>query len=749
MRRVLSLGCLLAAAALAAPGPRLADAPKPAVPDKIKDRFVPAPLDRQKIEGLLGQRMRVNLEGRLLHVSETLLLSSYPTRPGAPAGSGENAGKFLDAASRTWALTGDPRLKGMMDRVAAALAAAEVQAGWRIGDLRWTLDGLLSYYQVTADAKALEAARKIGDMLARTFGEGPGQHDIVAAGAHMGLSATAVIEPVLVLYRYTGGPQYLDFARTIVRAYDEPQGPKLIKSLDATGSVYHVADAHADEILANLSGLLELYRLSGDEPYLKAAMAAWKDIVSKRLYITGTISSNEYFRDDLDLPGEEAASVGEGCATVAWLEFNWQLLRLTGEPRYASEIERTVYNQLLGSQDPHNGSISRFTPLVGRKRPGANLNCAVSSEPRAIAMIPEMAWGAHEDGVAVMLYAPGEATIPLRPDFQITLASATRFPRDGKVAITVRPPHPARFPVFLRVPDWCTHFSAAVKDAATPGEAGKLLKLDRMWHAGDTIEIQMDLPVRTIPGGASYPDYIALARGPQVLALESALNPQLPHLYRASFISVESSQIQLQDAAAGLPKTWTGGQAYSVEGAFAGKPQPLLLVPFADALNYRVWLLKPGRLPIGQVALTAFGTESWSKTGSAAGSICDERPDTYRTSFEGKAAKEDWYAVEMDQPAEIARIVYRHGKTFENGGWFDTSAGKPRIQIKKTRNGPWETVGALDSYPDFTSAQVPAIRDGEPFTLRLNQPVRAVGIRIVGKPARSFSSCAELAAYGQ
>ena len=33
--------------------------------------------------------------------------------------------------------------------------------------------------------------------------------------------------------------------------------------------------------------------------------------------------------------------------------------------------------------------------------------------------------------------------------------------------------------------------------------------------------------------------------------------------------------------------------------------------------------------------------------------------------------------------------------------------------------------------------------------MKLAEPVRAVGIRIVGKPARSFSSCAELAAYGQ
>jgi hypothetical protein len=72
------------------------------------------------------------------------------------------------------------------------------------------------------------------------------------------------------------------------------------------------------------------------------------------------------------------------------------------------------------------------------------------------------------------------------------------------------------------------------------------------------------------------------------------------------------------------------------------------------------------------VAVTAFGRESWSRAGTENGSICDERPDTYRNTFTARPAKQDWYAVEIDQPATIARVMYRHGKLFSNGGWFDT-----------------------------------------------------------------------------
>jgi hypothetical protein len=753
---------MLAAAALAASTPRLADAPKPAVIDKIKDHFVPAPLDRQHIEGLLGQRMRVNLEGRLLHVDERALLDGFENRPGDQPWIGEHAGKFLDAASKTWAYTGDPGLKTILDRMTHNLIAMQLPDGY-LGTysdlLRWTswdvwvhkydLIGLLSYYQTSGYTPALDACRKIGDLLVKTFGKAPGQRDIIDAGTHMGMAATSVLEPMCLLYRYTGDERYLDFARYLVRAYDQPNGPKIIRSLAATGSVYQTADGKAYEMMSNLVGLIELYRLTGDPSYLQPAQIAWKDIVAKRLYLTGTTSAGERFREDFDLPGEEASDVGEGCATVTWLQLNWQLLRLTGEPQYADQLERTIYNQLLGAQDPHNGNICYFTPLVGRKHPGPGINCCVSSEPRGIAMIPQIAWGSRDGGLAVLLYAPGDAVIPVRGGLPVKISTATTYPHQGGVTITLQPPGPAKFPVFLRVPAWCESYTAEVRGNQITGKAGQFLRLDRTWRPGDAIDIDMDLSVRVTPGGAAYPNYVALERGPQVLALEASMNSGLPYPHRATLRTLDPARIQLSNAWSELPADWAGTQAWTVDGIAGGKPLPLVLVPFADAVNYRVWLARPDRIEVGPVALTAFGSESWSRYGSEPGSICDERSDTYRTTFEGKPAKQDWYAVEMERPATIARIIYRHGRVFDNGGWFDTSAGKPVIQIKRAKHGPWEQIGVLESYPDLVSAQVPRLHDGDPFTFKLARPVQAVAIRIVGKPARSFSSCAELGAYPQ
>jgi DUF1680 family protein len=190
-----------------------------------------------------------------------------------------------------------------------------------------------------------------------------GQRDILSAGTHCGMAATSVLEPMCMLYRYTSEKRYLNFCLYITRAYD--RGPKIITSLTEIGNVSKVANAKAYEMLSNLVGLCDLYRLTGEETYFKPAVAAWKDIVANRRYVTGESSYGECFRGDGDLPG--SGNVGEMCVTVTCIQLNGQLLRLTGQAEYADELERAAFNALLGGQHPAEGGFCYFTPLVGRK----------------------------------------------------------------------------------------------------------------------------------------------------------------------------------------------------------------------------------------------------------------------------------------------------------------------------------------------------------------------------------------------
>jgi hypothetical protein len=161
----------------------------------------------------------------------------------------------------------------------------------------------------------------------------------------------------------------------------------------------------------------------------------------------------------------------------------------------------------------------------------------------------------------------------------------------------------------------------------------------------------------------------------------------------------------------------------------------------------------------GEVNLLAGGVESQSRPGSLSGSILEGKlVDTK----DGTKQDHDWYAVTLSKPVTLQRVVFTQGRFFDDGGWFDTSTGKPRIQIQTVRDGPWITVGELAHYPNMRipdptikNSWHPRYWNGAHFTCTLPAPVTALAVRVIGKPAcgnnpqQSFTSCAGLAVYEQ
>lgn len=665
------------------------------VADKIADKWTPARFEDQRLGGYFANRMQVNLEKRLLQIEEEALLAGFRKQPGSHAWIGEHIGKYLHAASNTWRYTHDERLREQMTRMAVELMKCQKIDGYLgtyTDDQRWTswdvwvhkydLIGLLSYYDATGDERALKVSRKIGDLMADTFG--PGKRDIIAASTHVGMAATSILEPICQLYRYTGEKAYLDFAEHIVRAWEQPNGPKLLSSLTTHGNAYRTANAKAYEMMSDLVGLLELHRITGKPEYLKAAVNAQADIAARRRYITGTVSSHEHFQDDGVLPGESSNDVGEGCATVTWLQLNWHLLRLTADAKYSDEIERTIYNQLLAAQNPANGNICYFTPVNGRKRTSDGINCCRSSEPRGISMIPQVVWGWNESRMAIEQIVPGEAILG-----GAKVLVQTDFPATGEAAVTVIPRGTQDMTLAIRVPSWAKHFEARVDGSVVRGVPGGYVEIARRWKPGDKVQVKMDVPTVTVEGGRSYPEMVALQRGPQVMA------------------AVDSPRAEVD----GAGTKW--------------KQAPFADTPFLGEGSYRVWLYKPGRAPKGPAPASLLCREmSSSNDNGAHGSLCDERTDLVKRTLAAKPGVEDWFGVELAAPAAITRVVYVQG---DAEGGFE---GKPRVEVQAEKGGAWSAAGVLEG--------------GE---LRLVSPVRAAAVRVIGKAAKTYVTCAELSVY--
>ena len=123
-------------------------------------------------------------------------------------------------------------------------------------------------------------------------------------------------------------------------------------------------------------------------------------------------------------------------------------------------------------------------------------------------------------------------------------------------------------------------------------------------------------------------------------------------------------------------------------------------------------------------------------------------------TFNNTKANEDWFAVLLDTPVTIDRVVFVHGETFHDGGWFDTEGGTHpvQIQIQTKRRGPWKTVATLDAYPKTSATDSAGLQNGQKF--QASFPAATVlAVRVLGKPAggdtptQAFSSCAELQAF--
>ena len=747
------------------------------VPEKIpcavadrQDFQIP---DRVRLTGWLGTRIAANATNRLEKIDTDRLLEGYRKRPGRQSWDGEHIGKWLHAATLAWVNTGDAALRAKLDTTAAELAKCQLDDGylgtyldakrwtaWDIWAHKYNLIGLVTYMRYTGNLAPLPTCQRMADLLCKTFGDEPGQRDIIPCGEHEGMAPTSVLEPMVLLYRLTGEPRYLAFCNYVLRAWEQPNGPHIVSRLLELKRVDKVGNAKAYEMLSCLNGALELYRTTGDRKLFDACLNAWQDIVEHRLYLTGASSYGEHFHGDFDLPNVN--SVGETCVTVTWLQFNAQLLRLTGEARFAEQLEHVTLNQLLGAQRPDGAAWGYYVQMEGKKPYSATLDghCCLSSGPRGVALLPTFAVATDAAGVVVNLFDAGTACLTLRDGTPVTLKIETLYPADGLIRITIDPAATKAFAVKLRIPAWASspdiHASVPLAGRALPGPDG-YIALRGTWAPGSAIELKLKLAPRLVLGDHLNQGKVALCYGPLVLAADEALlatDGQSLNTVAIAKPDLAALAVTPEPAPAEF-KTWPGAQVFRVNAVTrrGGKPVSVRLIGFADAgatgARYKVWLPLAGA-PSDNILLD--GTESRSRPGNMSGSINDGDLQSGVVTFDGKGAAEDWFAVTLDAPAMIRRIVFVQGKTFHDGGWF---VGRPKVQVQRENNGAWETVGELADYPATTATDGKNIKPGRSFALRLPEPVKAVAVRILGVPAcgdspkQSFASCAELQAFNE
>jgi uncharacterized protein len=359
----------------------------------------------------------------------------------------------------------------------------------------------------------------------------------------------------------------------------------------------------AYEMMSCYDGLLDLYRITGEPKYLEAVRSAVRNIIDDEINIAGSGTAFECWYKGARYQADPTYHTMETCVTMTWMKLCFNLLRITGDPSYADQIEKSVYNALLASMKYDGSMIAKYSPLAGirhdgEEQCGMHINCCNANGPRAFMMIPRFAVLGAKDELFVNLYSEGEFKVPLDKNNLVTLEQSTTYPTEGKVEITVSPEKNALFSISLRVPSWSKKTYISINnDTLMDLQPGTYRKITREWHKGDRIAIAFDMRARLVTIGSSQ----AIIHGPVALARDARFSDGF--INEPAVIRDNNGLVDLKVSDRKPEEVWMSFTAPLVlgtdlEGEFKN-PKQVSFCDFASAGNtwgedsrYTVWIPK-------------------------------------------------------------------------------------------------------------------------------------------------------------
>ena len=491
--------------------------------------FVKLPLGAVRPRGWLKHQLGLMVEGmvgRLPKLSKFLASDNGWFQDGNEGW--EEQPYWLRGAYPVAVLTGDERLLKTVNQWIEATLASETAEGYfgssyhrarkgksgRIMCDLWPhmvmLDALIQHHEFTKDKRVPELMQRffkfcaelpdaefmprIGGTQWQSYREDFGDWKI---GIQM-KRAGDMLPHIYWLYNRTGAKELLALATR----FHESILPPVSEWLD--DHVVHFTQRFA------YSGLY------GQQSDLSAHLAQTEYWYTQHIGTWGQQPRGIFGADERIRPGK--TDPRQGCETCAMIEFakNFYLLgRISGDPKYADRCEDIMLNHFPASQTADLKALHYLTASnqpqldASEQHDYYNKGRQVCYSPHIyrccqhnVAMgwpwYAENLWQASSDnGLAAWLYAGSDVKTVVGDGTEVTLREETDYPFDTNVRITGQTDANCVFPLYLRVPRWCSAFRANVsgKTLDVNPEPGSFVRIEREWSQGDIISIEMPVGV--------------------------------------------------------------------------------------------------------------------------------------------------------------------------------------------------------------------------------------------------------------
>lgn len=221
------------------------------------------------------------------------------------------------------------------------------------------------------------------------------------------------------MYEQTNEKKYIEAAEYIVNTewkleYLDFYSKKIVSPnwLDAAleGTIFGRSNQPRWESLYTLATLGPLYKVTGNEIYLKAFDSLWWGMVGYDRHNIGSFGTGE------GATGNPYGNMSETCNTVAWSTLSTEYLKVTKNSYVADELEMSFYNAIIGSLNGDNKIFSYANNSEGI-RDAANvtlqghsyinapdMSCCQASGTRGLSAITEWAVLTDKSGLYLNYY---------------------------------------------------------------------------------------------------------------------------------------------------------------------------------------------------------------------------------------------------------------------------------------------------------------------------------------------------------
>ncbi|HET9792885.1 MAG TPA: glycoside hydrolase family 127 protein [Thermoanaerobaculia bacterium] len=445
---------------------------------------------------------------------------------------GHYTGHYLSALAMRFAAFGDDEAKSRGGAIVEALAKCQKAHGngylsafpeelfdrLRRDERVWApfytlhkiLAGMIEMATLAENAQALDVARGMANWTARwTQPLGEAAMARVLEREYGGMN-----EALYDLAAITGDESLRDVAR---RFDHERIFAPLAEGRD------ELKGLHVNTTIPKIVGAARRYELTGERRYRDVAEYFWREVTARRAYCTGGTSNGESWNAAPGvIAGELSGYTQECCPTYNMLKLTRHVAAWAEDAAPAEYAERALWNGILGTQHPADGSKLYYVPLASGywKLFGTPLHdfwCCTGTGSESFAKVGEQIWSRSGEAAVVDQFIASELDWKEK---KLRLVQETRFPETPETNVVVRAAEPVRAEIRLRIPSWTEGRAAGtlngrpVEGFAAPGS---WWSLDRVWRDGDRVSLTLPMRAR-FEATPDDPSTQAAMVGPIVLA---------------------------------------------------------------------------------------------------------------------------------------------------------------------------------------------------------------------------------------